>query len=278
MVEGLNSTPAVAVTAQASTPWKGDPRMLVLSRRLHERIVFPALDTTVEIVSVKPGVVRLGIEAPPEVTVLREEVVCQTGRRAVGTPPALRLDHRLRNRLNVAAAGLGLLRRQLEAGLAQPAVDTLDRIDREFQTLRRQVESNSPKALPRPPTRPRRRALLVEDDRNECELLAGFLRLAGMEVATAGDGAAALDYLQAHGAPDVVLLDMVLPHCDGPATVQAIRRDPAWAGTKIFAVSGQAPDRFDLCGDRGGLDGWFRKPINPELLLRDLQDALERGG
>jgi carbon storage regulator CsrA len=252
--------------------------MLVLTRRLHEKIVLPGLETTVEIVSIKPGVVRLGIEAPPEVTVLREEVLGQPGRVTAVRRPPLRLDHQLRNRLNVAAVGLGLLRRQLQAGLIQPATDTLDKLDQEFQALRRQVESASPKALPRPPTPPRRRALLVEDDRNECELLAGFLRLAGMDVATAGDGAAALDYLQTHGAPDVVLLDMVLPRCDGPATVRAIRGDPALARTKIFAVSGQAPDRFNLTGERGGLDGWFRKPINPELLLRDLQDALQRGG
>jgi carbon storage regulator CsrA len=252
--------------------------VLVLSRRLKEKIVFPGLDTTVEVVAIKPGVVRLGIEAPPEVTVLREEVLPNADRMPARAARPVRLDHQLRNRLNVAAVGLGLLRRQLQAGLTQAAVDTLDKIDYEFLTLRQQLETSSPKALPRPPTPPRRRALLVEDDRNECELLAGFLRLAGMDVATAGDGAGALDYLQTHGAPDVVLLDMVLPHCDGAATVRAIRGDPAWAGTKIFAVSGQGPERFDLDGGRTGLDGWFRKPINPEALLRDVQDALERGG
>jgi CheY-like chemotaxis protein len=78
--------------------------------------------------------------------------------------------------------------------------------------------------------------------------------------------------------PDVVLLDMTLPHAEGPTTVRAIRRDPAWARTKIFAVTGQAPECIDLGNGRDGIDRWFRKPINPELLLRDLQDALERGG
>ena len=40
------------------------------------------------------------------------------------------------------------------------------------------------------------RILLVEDDSNECELLAGFLRLAGYNVNTAGDGAAALLHVE----------------------------------------------------------------------------------
>jgi carbon storage regulator CsrA len=48
--------------------------MLVLSRRLDESIVLPGLGVTVRIVAVKRGVVRLGIEAPPHVKVLREEL------------------------------------------------------------------------------------------------------------------------------------------------------------------------------------------------------------
>lgn len=54
--------------------WKGDPHMLVLSRKLHEKIVFPGLGITVHVVAVKPGVVRLGIEAPLDVAVLRSEL------------------------------------------------------------------------------------------------------------------------------------------------------------------------------------------------------------
>jgi carbon storage regulator CsrA len=49
--------------------------MLVLSRRLHEKIVFPGLNITVQVLSTASGVVRLGIEAPPDVAVLREELV-----------------------------------------------------------------------------------------------------------------------------------------------------------------------------------------------------------
>jgi carbon storage regulator CsrA len=49
--------------------------MLVLSRRPHEKVVLPDLGVIVEVVSVEGGVVRLGIQAPPTVTVLREELV-----------------------------------------------------------------------------------------------------------------------------------------------------------------------------------------------------------
>jgi carbon storage regulator CsrA len=49
--------------------------MLVLSRRLSEKIVLPTLGVTITVVAVKPGVVRLGIEAPSDVPVLREELL-----------------------------------------------------------------------------------------------------------------------------------------------------------------------------------------------------------
>jgi len=75
----------------------------------------------------------------------------------------------------------------------------------------------------------------VEDEENERELLAGYLRLAGFLVDTAGDGCDALDHLHAGERPDVVLLDMGLPRCDGATTACEIRRDPACSGLEIFA-------------------------------------------
>jgi carbon storage regulator CsrA len=46
----------------------------VLSRRVRETIYFPALNVTVQVVGVTRGRVRLAIEAPPDVTVLRDEL------------------------------------------------------------------------------------------------------------------------------------------------------------------------------------------------------------
>ena len=53
--------------------------MLVLSRRRNEKVVLPGLNVTVQVVSAKAGVVRLGIEAPPEVQVLRAELLGRPG-------------------------------------------------------------------------------------------------------------------------------------------------------------------------------------------------------
>jgi carbon storage regulator CsrA len=58
--------------------------MLVLSRRLGERILLPDLGVTVEVVGLRPGAVRLGISAPDGLLVLREELL---HRAPEGGPP-----------------------------------------------------------------------------------------------------------------------------------------------------------------------------------------------
>jgi two-component system, OmpR family, response regulator len=61
--------------------------MLVLARRLGEKIVLPSLGITVQVVSIKGNVVRVGIDAPPGVKVLREELVGKFGLVADSTEP-----------------------------------------------------------------------------------------------------------------------------------------------------------------------------------------------
>jgi carbon storage regulator CsrA len=255
--------------------------MLVLSRRSNQKIVFPDIQTTIQIVAVKGNIVRLGIDAPEQVAVYREELLQKEGfsaEAAASVPPSGKNEaaHLLNNLLNINTVGLSLLRRQLALGQVGEMQSTLDKIESNLQNIQQRAEHFQTGPPPAPRSQfllgnVKRRALVVEDDCNECELLAGFLRLAGLDVHTAGDGAAALDYLQSQGKPDFVLLDMILPRCDGPTTVRAIRRNPAYAGLRIFGVTGAPVEQFNLVEGPNGIDHWFRKPLNPEVLLRELQ-------
>jgi carbon storage regulator CsrA len=257
--------------------------MLVLSRRVSEKIVFPGFQAAVQVVGVKGQTVRLGIQAPPEVRVLREEI---PDRRAEwgpaerepaparpGQPPLADL---VGKRLKIAGVGLDLLRGQIQAGRAEDALALVEALAEDLQLLQRRLAGEAEKPAP-PPRRTRRahKALLVEDNANERELLARFLRMAGFEVDTAGDGADALDYLRARGKPDVLLLDMGMPRCDGPTTVRAIRGDRQLAGLRIVAVSGHGPEEYNLGRGPGGIDRWFTKPVDPSALIRDLENELE---
>jgi carbon storage regulator CsrA len=247
--------------------------MLVISRRVNEKILFPGIQATVEVIALRGNVVRLGIAAPPHVAVMRDEVKDRPSRQAAMEEPAPQtqpmareLVHALRNRLNAAALGLALLRKQHELGLHQTLEGTIDKIEAEMDAIRRQLDGP---ANVQPAPRRTRKALVVEDDQNERELLAAFLRMAGLDVEVVQDGRDALEYLHTHDRPDVVLMDMALPRCDGPTAIREIRNNPATADLKIFAVTGRTPDQF---GDPKAMrvDRWFRKPLNAEDLLRDL--------
>jgi len=248
--------------------------MLVLSRREGEKLVFPHLGITLEVLHVRGNAARLGIQAPPNVVILRDEL-CKEGQSTTltGASPELsatkKLSHAVRNRLHAATLALHLFRKQMDRGLAQEAERTWHKILDEFMALEAEAAGRSERPLPSTALR-NRRTLVVEDDANECELLAGFLRISGFDVATSGDGAAALDYLASHERPDVILLDMVMPRFDGRATVGAIRKNPQLADLKVFAISGTAPSSFGIPTGPKGVDRWFPKPINPEKLVREI--------
>jgi carbon storage regulator CsrA len=252
--------------------------MLVLSRRLHEKVLFPGINAAVQVVGVRNGLVRLGIEAPPEVKVLRGELQPQEA----GQPPPQARNPRPANdlvgkRLDVARAGLAELQRQLAAGQTPEAETTLRKLEEDIRLLQQRLAGEPEPAPEPPPARGyRRTALLVEDNPSERQLLAMFLRRSGLDVVTADDGTDALDYLHNRGRPDVVLLDMGLPRCDGATVVRAVRRDPALAGLKIFAVTGHGPEEFDLDRGPGGVDRWFHKPVDPDDLVHDVNEELDR--
>jgi two-component system, OmpR family, response regulator len=260
----------------AHLPFAKDDPMLVLARRLNEKILFPGIHAAVRVLDIRRGVVRLGIDAPPDVTILREEVQQRQAAWATApvsaptsVPPTARLSDA---KLQDASVLLGVARLQLQVGFIEAAQTTLEQARQELEALRRDAGG----AVEVPDSRPawRRKALLVEDNANERELLAHFLRQAGLDVDTAGDGADALDYLHRGSAPDVVLLDMGLPRCDGPTAIREIRRDPRTAGLKVFAVTGHSQEDFDVSSGPDGVNGWFHKPVDPETLIRCLSEEL----
>lgn len=119
--------------------------MLVLSRRLDEKILLPTVPAIIKVISAQTGLVRLGIEAPSHVPILREELTRNDKNPGLPNvtdevPPGDAMDLRpvVRNRLNNLILGLTLLRMQLVD--CDPVVrKTLDGLEEELQALRRQV-------------------------------------------------------------------------------------------------------------------------------------------
>jgi carbon storage regulator CsrA len=232
--------------------------MLVLSRREGQRVLFPDLDISVQVLPGKGSSVRLGIDAPAGVNILREELAAATIMVARKSEPD---RHELRGRLNAVALALNVVEKQLKAGLGAEAECTL----REAQVALEGVSQSGEDASRAMRGQPN--ALLVEDNPNEEALLSCYLRLSGCRVESVHDGQEAIDFLVGRNDINFLLLDMHLPRLDGPATIAAIRRDPTHRGLTIFAVTGSSPGDFDVSTGEDGVDAWFQKPLNPKRIV-----------
>jgi two-component system, OmpR family, response regulator len=275
--------------------------MLVLSRGRNDKVVFPTLGISVEILRVAGNKVRLGIEAPHEIPVHRHEVsqriaagegfvggISDASSMSVVKMPgrkderARKLDHAIRNRLNAAALGLHLLHRNLEGDDHTDAEATIFKIFNELKAIENELAGSTAVAGVSDPGpneaahhELHHRALVVEDNDNERELLAGYLRVSGFDVDTAADGLQAMVRLTEKTPPDVVLLDMRMPKFDGRRTISAIRNNPDYRGLKLFAVSGTCPEEMNVCLGPTGVDRWFTKPIDPQSLLEAIREAVD---
>ncbi|MGI9518979.1 MAG: response regulator [Pirellulaceae bacterium] len=244
--------------------------MLVLNRKAEQKVSFPGLGITVQILRVQGSSVRLGIEAPMEVRVIRDELKAEDfgeshlqQTRVIRLPAKLR--HEFRNQLNALSIGLYLFKEEVDAGQHEDAEETFEQLVAHLEHI-----CDNPSLSPPDDSESKvveATALLVEDEPNEREMLAGFLRMHGYTVATAADGLEAIEYLESHEPPSVVLIDMRMPRLDGPATIRRIRENPYLKDIRIFAISGSHPDEKSLQSTGESVNGWFHKPLNPKSLV-----------
>jgi DNA-binding response OmpR family regulator len=122
--------------------------------------------------------------------------------------------------------------------------------------------------------------VLVIDDEAPIRLLCRVnLEAEGMQVLEAADGPTGLDQAREH-APDVILLDVMMPGLDGWRVAEALLEDDRTSEIPIIFLTARAEFRDRARGlDIGGID-YVTKPFNPlELapLVDDLLDRIGRG-
>ena len=121
----------------------------------------------------------------------------------------------------------------------------------------------------------RKKILIVEDNSELLELMRLGLKQAGFRIATATNGLEALE-LARSAAPDLVVLDLVLPELDGFAVCDRLRKEEATAGIPVIVLTGLSTEFARFASLESGADEYVTKPINPEHLVSKIKQLLER--
>lgn len=118
------------------------------------------------------------------------------------------------------------------------------------------------------------RILIVDDDKNICELLRLYLEKEGYETAMAHDGENALNVFD-EGAFDLVLLDVMMPRVDG---WEACRRIRAKGNTPIIMLTAKGETFDKVLGLELGADDYVVKPFDTKEVVARIKAVLRRSG
>jgi signal transduction histidine kinase len=117
-----------------------------------------------------------------------------------------------------------------------------------------------------------RRILVIDDNVDAAVLLAEVLRAAGHEVTVAHDGPQALHALVGF-SPEVAIVDIGLPVMDGYELAERLREALSGKQPRLIAATGYGQEHDRVLSARAGFDAHLVKPINPERLLRCIDEA-----
>jgi CheY-like chemotaxis protein len=118
--------------------------------------------------------------------------------------------------------------------------------------------------------------LLVEDDRQNYEMLTRRLQRRGYDVTLATDGKEAVERARSMD-PDLILMDIRLPEQDGYEATRAIRRfeDGRGAETPVIALTAHALEEDREKAFTAGCDDYHAKPVHFSKLVEQMEALLE---
>jgi CheY-like chemotaxis protein/anti-sigma regulatory factor (Ser/Thr protein kinase) len=119
---------------------------------------------------------------------------------------------------------------------------------------------------------PRRRVLVVDDNADAADLVGMLLRASGHHVQIAHDSIHALE-IAASFDPEVALLDIGLPVIDGYELAEHLRQMTT-PGCRLIALTGYGEDAARKRSVAAGFDSHLVKPIDGDLLLREVSQAV----
>jgi len=127
-------------------------------------------------------------------------------------------------------------------------------------------------------SREKPKVLIVDDDPDDVKLIMMILEPEGYEVVSAGNGAEALEKVEAE-SPDLVLLDVMMPEMDGFAACAKLKASPEHRRIPVILLTAVAQHisdtKYPLDGVvRAEADDYLEKPVKPEVLLERVAQIL----
>ncbi|GAB3685534.1 response regulator transcription factor [Actinocorallia lasiicapitis] len=118
------------------------------------------------------------------------------------------------------------------------------------------------------------RVLVAEDDPKQARLIRLYLEQEGHSVLVVGDGRSALAEARDH-APDLVVLDLMMPGLDGLQVCRTLRAESA---VPILMLTARSTEDDQLRGLDFGADDYLTKPYSPRVLAARVRALLRRSG
>lgn len=120
-----------------------------------------------------------------------------------------------------------------------------------------------------------RKILIVDDEPDILEIMEFHLRKEHFEVHKARDGNEAIEKAKLV-QPDLIVLDMMMPHRNGLEVCEILRSKPAFEQTLIVFLTAVSGDQSEINSLEMGADDYVNKPIKPKVLISRINALLRR--
>jgi two-component system alkaline phosphatase synthesis response regulator PhoP len=119
------------------------------------------------------------------------------------------------------------------------------------------------------------KVLVVDDEEDILELLKYNLKKEGYEVKTASNGIKAVEVARSF-LPDLVILDIMMPHQDGVETCRQMREIPELNNSYILFLTARTEEYSEVAAFDIGADDYLSKPIKPRALMSRISALFRR--
>lgn len=122
---------------------------------------------------------------------------------------------------------------------------------------------------------PKARILIADDEADILEIVGYNLKMEGYEVITAKNGQEAIDLARAE-KPDLLILDIMMPHKTGIEVCNILRSHPDFKETLIILLTALSDEATHIKGLDNGADDYISKPISPKVLVSRVNAIFRR--